>query len=380
MKGLILVMASFVMTAACWSKVPVTRSWEAPLKRCDTESLEACFQKRSEANHAFEMLHREADGSIKRTKRVALLIHGLSDSPYFYRDIAPILFRQGYNVLAIRTTAHGTDKSHLASVSRKRWYEDMKYGMDEAKKLGDEIILAGMSLGGALVLREALVNSEVKGLLLFSAAFKIPKAFNNACRLESFIKRPFIKILGRIAGQDTSDYQARKEFGVDVRYQGIHNNGTCELIKLNEEILRLARSKVKKGQKLFSHLDIPIFNVISEYDTAIDVPFVRSLSENASSNDRELSHLIVYGNPEESSSQTSEARVTYRKNVPCMRHASVLLKPSPEMNYTEAKCEFTTPEEINRFNSEQRYDFTPEINFEFEFLEDKLVKFLEQLD
>jgi esterase/lipase len=371
---------TMLMANSGWTKIPITRAFEAPTKKCDPETLELCFQTRSEANHAFEMVHRAADGSIQRTKRVALLIHGLSDSPYFYRDIAQILFRQGLNVLAIRTTGHGTDKSHLAEINRKRWYEDMQYGMEEAKKLGDEVILAGMSLGGALVLREALINPEVKGLMFFSGAFKLPKGFNNACRMENPLQRPFIKLLARASGKDTADYQARKEFGVDIRYQGIHNNGTCELIKINKEIVRLAKEKIKKGEELFSHLDIPVFNVVSEYDTAIDIPFVSALSKNVKSNERGLSHLLIYTNPNAAPGLTSESKVTVRKTVPCMRHASVLLKPSEGMGYSEAKCEFTSPEEIVRFNSEQKYDFTPEINFEFELLQERLEAFLEQLD
>lgn len=368
-----------ISSLSAWAKLPITRAWEAPLKKCDPEALELCFQTRGQANHAFEMIHREVDGSVKRTKRVALLVHGLSDSPYFYRDIAQILFRQGLNVLAIRTTGHGTDKTHLSEINRKRWYEDMQYGMEEAKKLGDEVLLAGMSLGGALVLREALINPEVKGLMFFSGAFKLPKGFNNACRMENPLQRPFIKVLARFSGKDTSDYQARKEFGVGIRYQGIHNNGTCELIKINKEIVGLAKAKIKKGEELFSHLDIPVFNVVSEYDTAIDIPFVSALSKNVRSNERGLSHMVIYTNPNAAPGLTSESKITSRKNVPCMRHASVLLRPSESMGYTEAKCEFTSPEEIARFNGEQKGDFTPEINFEFDFLQEKLEAFLEQL-
>lgn len=378
MKALLLVTTLAMSTA--WAKpIAMTTAKDAPTKKCDTDSLESCFQDRSQANYAFEMLHRDEEGQVKRTKRVALLIHGLSDSPYFYRDIAQILFKNGMNVIATRTTGHGTDKAHLRNVTKEMWYGDVKYGMQKAQELGDEIFLGGMSLGGALVLREALINNQVKGLLLFSPAYKLPKNFNNTCRLENRLQRPFIKLVGKIAGLDTDDYQAKKEFGVDVRYQGIHNNGTCELIHVNKEIEKLARKQVGKKGELFSNLDIPIFNVISEYDTAIDLPYVSSLSKNAKSNERGLSHLVVYSKSEATPGLINEARVTFRKNVPCMRHASVLLRPSVEMNYAEAKCEFTTPEEIQRFNSETKYDFTPEINFEFDFMEQKLTEFIEQL-
>jgi hypothetical protein len=207
----------------------------------------------------------------------------------------------------------------------------------------------------------------------------MPKKFNSSCSLENPIKRPVLKVIGKVAGLDTNDYQARKEFGLGVRYPGIHNNGTCELVRINREIERLARARVGRGGELFSHLDIPVFNVLSEYDTAIDLPFVSSLSKNVRSNERGLSHLVVYSNPAAKPGLVSDSRMTFRKEVPCMRHASVLLRPSPEMNYPEAKCEFTSAEEIRRFNSEPKYDFTPEINFEFDFMRQKLEAYLDQL-
>ena len=376
MHALILGFSLALSTVALAKRAPVTAA-QAPVKKCDPSALETCFQDRSKANHAFEMIHRNADGSVKKTRHVALLVHGLSDSPYFFRDISQILFKQGINVLAIRTTGHGTHQSDLANVHREDWYEDMKHGLAEAKKLGEEILLGGMSLGGSLAVREALVNKDVKGLLLFSPAFKMPKEFDNSCLLEHPLKRPFLKVIGRVLGKDTSDFQARKEFGVGVRYQGIHNNGTCELVRLNREISALALENDEAEP--FAHLDIPVFNVLSEYDTAVDLPYVSSLSSNAKSNQRGLSHLVVYSDPSAAPDLVSEATVTFRKEVPCMRHASVLLKPSREMGYTEEKCEFTSKEEIARFNREEKYDFTPEINFEFDFMKEKLEAFLEQL-
>lgn len=370
----------FTLTLPALAKnLPMTTALTAPTKHCREDNLDECFQERTKANHAFEILHQDEDGRTLRTKKVALLVHGLSDSPYFYRDIAKILFKHGINVIAIRTTGHGTDKTHLAGVRREQWYEDMQVGLKRAKEVGDEILLAGMSLGGALVLREALLNTEIKGLLLFSPAYKLPKNFDNTCRLENPLQGPVVRLIGRVAGLDTDPYQARKEFGLGIRYSGIHNNGTCELIKVNREIEKIARKQVGRKNELFSNLDIPIFNVVSEYDTAIDLPYVTSLSQNAASNQRGLSHLVIYSNPGAQAGLTVESQNTFRKDVSCMRHASVLLRPSAEMNYREVKCEFTSPEEIARFNSEGKYDFTPEINFHFEFMEEKLVNFLEQL-
>ena len=145
---------------------------------CDVDSVESCFQDRSKANHGFIIAKKNASNKVVKTKYVALLIHGLSDSPYFYRDIAQLLFNKGINVVAIRTTGHGTDISHLAKISRKNWYKDTAYGVQLAKKYGQNVIVAGMSNGGSLALREAQINKDIKRLMLFSAALKTPNTSN----------------------------------------------------------------------------------------------------------------------------------------------------------------------------------------------------------
>ena len=63
-----------------------------------------------------------------------------------------------------------------------------------------------------------------------------------------------------------------------------------------------------------------------------------------------------------------------------MNHASTLLRPSPEMGYTKSdylsKCSYSD-DEIDFFNQEQVYDFTPETNFHFGIMEKAFNEFLD---
>jgi alpha-beta hydrolase superfamily lysophospholipase len=52
----------------------------------------------------------------------ALLVHGLSDSPYSMRGIAETLQAQGYYVVALRMPGHGTAPAGLTDVSWEDWY------------------------------------------------------------------------------------------------------------------------------------------------------------------------------------------------------------------------------------------------------------------
>jgi len=337
------------------------------MKDCDSRNIAACFQDRPTANHGFRIVRKNADGKVLKTKYVALLLHGLSDSPYFYRDIAQIIFDKGINILAIRNTGHGTDKKHLGKTKRKEWYADVDYGMAEASKLGDNIIVAGMSLGGALAVREAQINPQVKGLILLSPAIKMPKRMAIACTMTTPIIRWPLQGIGSLF-TDTSSYQARKEYGKDVRYTGIHNKGTCQLRRINKEIER-------RGG--FEKIKAPVFNVVSEYDGAVDKEFVINFSSQVGSNSQGKSHLVLYKDPSQDYAWKLP-RVSTAREVPCMRHASVLLKPSVEMGYKSDKCEYTSKEEIKVFNSEKTFDFSPEINHHFDLLEESLNRFLDQ--
>lgn len=363
--------------------IKMTTAQTAPMKMCNPELVESCFQDRAKANHGFIITNSNTNKAVK-TKYVALLIHGLSDSPYFYRDIAQILFNKGINVVAIRTTGHGTDESHLGQITKEQWYKDVSYGVKLAKKYGNNVIVAGMSNGGSLALRETQRNKDIKGLLLFSAALKTPKKYKVSCALTNkVIKRP-LQFLGGLF-TDTSDYQATKEYGVGVRYQGIHNNGTCQLYKMNAENHKFAvknRKKIarRKISKLYSDIKVPVFSVVSEYDGVLNLDYMMNFSHNVGSNKEGKSFLVLYKDPSQSNDWNLPQK-TFTKEVECMNHASTLLRPSPEMGYSKSdylsKCSYTDSE-IELFNQEKIYDYTPETNFHFEIMEQALNEFIDQ--
>src|SRR5215471_6988679 len=97
-------------------------------------------------NRSFELVPSEIRGA-------ALLVHGLSDSPYSMRALADTLYAQGYYVLALRLPGHGTLPSGLTDVSWRDWYAAValaaRYAAAQAP--GKPFIAAGHSTGAALV-------------------------------------------------------------------------------------------------------------------------------------------------------------------------------------------------------------------------------------
>jgi len=93
----------------------------------------------------------------------ALLIHGLSDSPYSFRTLAELLYDRGIYVLCIRLPGHGTVPAGLLDVT----YEDWRAAVDIAARHvaarageGRPFYVAGFSCGGALAAQVVVDSVE----------------------------------------------------------------------------------------------------------------------------------------------------------------------------------------------------------------------------
>lgn len=97
---------------------------------------------------------------------IALMLHGLSDSPYSLRALGQFLHRQNIHVVGLRIPGHGTAPSGLLRTS---WQDmtaavrlAMTYVVEKAR--GKPIILVGYSNGAALALNYTLTSVTEAGL------------------------------------------------------------------------------------------------------------------------------------------------------------------------------------------------------------------------
>src|SRR5262249_34742287 len=89
----------------------------------------------------------------------ALLVHGLTDSPYSVRAIAERLHADGCHVLAPRMPGHGAVPAGLTTASWQDWDAVVHLGMRHLRaRVGPEVplTLVGYSNGGALAVKYAL--------------------------------------------------------------------------------------------------------------------------------------------------------------------------------------------------------------------------------
>jgi esterase/lipase len=112
------------------------------------------------------------------TAGAVLLVHGLTDSPYYVAAIGDALYAKGYNVVAVLLPGHGTAPECLLHVTRQQWQTEVRFGLSVARRLGGKVSMVGFSTGGALALDAIAANYATSdrdpiawgNLLLFSPA------------------------------------------------------------------------------------------------------------------------------------------------------------------------------------------------------------------
>ncbi len=221
-------------------------------KACDSTHYEQCFKAnisdsveaaRNYLSQEFVLSHGN------RTKYSALLVHGFTDSPYYMKDIAKILFDRGINVIAIRLAGHGTDVNDIKTVTLFDWKADVERGMKLAQQYGDRVIGVGFSTGGALLLNHEAKMKDLAGMALLSPAIEVAnKSAATACLPFASLLRPWAE------GDGTNENNP-------TRYNSMATNGVCQVYKLTVQNRAISAKD----------LDIPIFDSFTRNDQTIDV-------------------------------------------------------------------------------------------------------------
>jgi alpha-beta hydrolase superfamily lysophospholipase len=103
-------------------------------------------------NRSFELVPDQIKGG-------ALVLHGLTDSPYSMRTIARALFERGYYVLVLRVPGHGTVPASLERSTWQDWMAATRLGARSVRaKIGADLpfVMVGYSNGGALTVKHQL--------------------------------------------------------------------------------------------------------------------------------------------------------------------------------------------------------------------------------
>lgn len=188
----------------------------------------------------------------KHDTRGVLLIHGLTDSPFIFHDLASSFLKQGITVRTLLLPGHGTAASALVDVSHAQWRAATAYGVQSMLEDFDTVYLGGFSTGGALLIdylnqqKISLAQEEqIKGLMLWSPASQAKANMAWAAQYVAWFK----------------DYI---DEGTDIdfaKYESFPFNAAAQIYSLMQHI---------QPANLTDTPDIPLFVVASEVDQTID--------------------------------------------------------------------------------------------------------------
>lgn len=103
-----------------------------------------------------------------------LFIHGFTVTPANFRGYAERLWQQGYTVSVPLLPGHGTRPEDLAGVVWMDWLDAVVRAYDELARRCKQVVVAGISLGGALGLQLCRHREPRRLLLLAPAVYPIP--------------------------------------------------------------------------------------------------------------------------------------------------------------------------------------------------------------
>jgi len=128
----------------------------------------------------------------------ALLIHGLTGTPYEMRYLGERLAARGVRVRGVKLAGHAALPEELGAVGYDNWYESAVNGLEELRQYGEPIVVVGLSMGALLAARLTADQSEtIAAMTLLAPAFFLPTSTTLALRalrgiLGSIVERIYL--------------------------------------------------------------------------------------------------------------------------------------------------------------------------------------------
>ncbi len=107
-------------------------------------------------------------------QRGILLIHGLSDSPYWVRHLGDFLQQQCFYVVAILLPGNGTRPGDLLDTRWQEWQKATNFGVELVRGKTEQLWIGGFSTGATLALQQAQHRDDLAGLIMISPALRLP--------------------------------------------------------------------------------------------------------------------------------------------------------------------------------------------------------------
>lgn len=218
-----------------------------------------------------------------------LLVHGFLSSPAELSDYGEHVHQQGFNVLGVRLTGHGTSPYDLNNRSWEEWLDSVRRGHEILSAFADEIIIVGFSAGGALALLFASEKpAKLNAVISVCAAMEIQdKGIHFAPHLNRINK--LASYFSKVDG--VMNYKRSSTTHGDTNYRSIPIRALTELKKL-----------MKVSRKQLSKVNVPVLVIQSDKDIVVEPDSANIIMKGLASKQKELkwietdSHDLIRNN------------------------------------------------------------------------------------
>lgn len=186
-----------------------------------------------------------------------LLVHGLGDSPYFFRDVANAMCNEGIHVRTILLPGHGSKPGDMLNVSYQQWQTETNHHIRLFSKEVDNLYIGGFSTGANLTTIASFSMAEeldIKGLMHFSPAFKS----------RFFVSRlaPYIDSLFPWPNVEEEDNPSR------------YNSTAMPGFAAYQESVNVLQDLFTHSEKEERTLNLPVLMVVAEKDSVVDTAII----------------------------------------------------------------------------------------------------------
>jgi esterase/lipase len=199
-----------------------------------------------------------------RTPRAVVPIHGLTNSPRQFRELAQLIFDRGDNVVVPRLPLHGLvagDVDVLREVTAERYRSYADTAVDIARGLGDTVIVIGLSAGGNVAAWIVQHRADVARVIVVSPALTL-------ARIPRLLATPAMNVLERVPNytirQAPDTLRPHAYFGVSTR-------GLGETLRFGASVME----DVERDPPLVRDITM----VLNENDRTISARSATSLAE-----------------------------------------------------------------------------------------------------
>ncbi|MEM6984899.1 MAG: alpha/beta fold hydrolase [Pseudomonadota bacterium] len=201
-----------------------------------------------------------------------LLIHGLNDSAYVWRDMAQELTARGFDVRSVLLAGHGSHPENLLEISYEVWLDAARehyalWNVDDTP-----LYIGGFSLGGVLATVLAIENPDTAGLLLISPAYK--SKLNSLLRWSWLYNHYQQWVFGGLIIEDNP-----------IKYNSIPINSGTQYYRSTRYLANRMWGK---------RLNMPVMMVVTDKDSVVNVDHSRKVFHKRLVNP--ANRLLIYSN------------------------------------------------------------------------------------